>query len=186
MPQFTPLNLEQNLFRYLADKLKTEGYNIFWKDSNQTESVAGTTTVTLVRQFPEDMTAIAKQDGPTGESIINVPAFSIFSQVPETNETERMGIGESAFVWSGQVRIDGFANDKFEWYKFASWFQDWFGNPDTYVDLYDYEADISSETPQLAVEKIRFQNAFIVRQEFFDNPATKFYINLTITTLFIE
>lgn len=182
----TPLNIEQSLARYLADQFKTEGFNIKWFDSNQTENIGGVKTVTLIKEFPAEATNMARHDGPFGANIINVPAFSVFSNVPSTDATQRMGIGESLFEWQAQVRIDGFADTELEWYTFAGYFQQWFGNPDIRIDLRDYQSDLTSSSPIVTEEKIQFLNSDISKTELDERPAVRFYLNLITTAVFVE
>lgn len=182
----TSLNIEQSVAKYLADKFKDQGYNILWFDSGQVESVGGSETITLVRDFPDDITHMAPQDGQTGPSIVNVPAFSVYTTVPNTDKSRRQGIGEGVFEWQADVRIDGFTDTELQWYRFSSWFQTWFGNPDVMVDLYDYESDIDSATPTLADEKLQFAETTISRRELDARPAVRFYLNIAATLLFIE
>lgn len=182
----TPLNIEQSLARYLADKFKAIGFNIKWFDTQQFESVSGTKTITIVKNFPNESTNIASHDGPSGASIINVPAFSVVSSPPQTTETERMGLGESVFEWRVDIRIDGFADTELEWYQFAGYFVEWFGNPDVRVSLYDYQSDLSSTTPTECDEKIQFTNTDVGKTELDERPAVRFYLNMSTTALFVE
>lgn len=183
---FTPLNIEQSLARYLADRFKEKGYNIKWFDSQQVEDVGGAKTVTLVKDFPAEATNLASHDGQKGANIINVPAFSVFATPAVTEMRARQGIGESLFQWQATIRIDGFADTELEWYHFSGYFSEWFGNPDTTVTLYDYDADLTSNTPTALDQRIQFVETDIGRVELDERPAVRFYINMSITAIFVE
>lgn len=186
MSVWTPLNLEQSLARYLADQLKSEGYDIKWYDTGQLESVGGDITMTILREFPEEPKNFARQNGPTGAGIINVPAFSVFASSPSTRNSERMGIGESAFQWQMDARVDGFVDTELQWYGFAKLFKEWFGHPDIRVSLRDYESDLTNPNPVECAEKVQFIDADIFRRELQEQPAVRYYLNVTMTALFIE
>lgn len=185
MPILTQLNLEQSIARYLADSFKTAGYNILWKDTGQTESVGGEYTVTFARRFPEVSADFANHGQASGPSVINVPAFTVFCDVPSTGPQDRQGIGESVFEWQASVTVDGFADDELQWYKFKTLFAQWF-HPDVYVALYDYESDLSDATPTAADGYIQFIDASVLDSELVDKPAVRYYLNIGSTALFVE
>lgn len=186
MPLLTPLNLEQSIARYLADQFKAEGYNIYWRDTGQTESVSGSYTVTLTKQFPTEATNFANHGESAGPTVVNVPAFAVYCDVPQTDPSTRQGIGEGVFEWEADINIDGFADDELQWYIFKGLFKDWFGNPDVYVTLYDYQSDLSDPNPSAADGWIQFINGNVLDSELSERPAVRYYLNINATALFVE
>lgn len=185
MSKFTPLNIEQSVAKFFADKLILEGYQIYWKDTKQTEGVASD-TVTILRQFPEEAAAFALPDVTQEAGIVKVPAFSVFANLPSTNETKRMGLGESIFEWDIGLRIDGFLDTELRWYQFAGLFQGWFGNPDTRITIYDWEADLNNASPPALTPYLQLDSTDIVRQELAGLPAARYYLSVNTNAKFIE
>ena len=186
MPLLTPLNLEQSIARYLADQFKAAGYNVYWKDTGQTEDVSGSYTVTLLKKFPEEAANFANHGESAGPTAINVPAFVVYCDVPQTDPSTRQGIGEGVFEWEAGVTVDGFADDELQWYIFKGLFKDWFGDPDVYVTLYDYQSDLTNPSPTAADGKIQFVNTSILDTELNERPAVRYYLNINSTAIFVE
>lgn len=187
MPSYTKLNLEQSIAKYLADQFVALGYSVYWRDSKQTQGT-GERVVTLVRSFPVEQTAFVGQASETtSEGHIKVPAFSVAVELGSTRPQDRMGLGESVFEWSAGARIDGFADNEFEWYKLSSSFRNWFGSPDIRVPVYDYESDLTNESPSELEHPIMFGSALFFTDK---NPAlqppVRYYLNCQATINFIE
>jgi hypothetical protein len=184
MSQFTPLNVEQSVAKYLSTQFQGLGNKIYWHDTEQTEG-SGSVEVTLLRTFPTDPTLLVSQSTTREVGMIKVPAFAIFMDRPETGEADRMGIGESLFEWSASIRIDGFVDSELEWYKYHNLFKDWF-HIDVRIDLYDYEADINSTDPSLAPNKLHLNSTQVFRRELDYTNAARYYIFLSTTVTYIE
>jgi hypothetical protein len=183
---YSPLNIQASIAKYLAERFQEEDYRVFWFDTKVEEGV-GDRTVTLVRRFPNDAKAFARQDSTnTSPSIIKVPAFTVYQNTPSTSDERRLGIGESKFFWNWEIGIDGFADNEFEWYKIQGLFRKWFGNPDTMITVFDYEADLSDPDPDPLDEQLRFINMSLTNQELDDNPVIKYYLNTLCTAEFVE
>lgn len=186
MGMWTLLNLEQSVARYLADQLKSDGFNIKWVDTHRIESVSGAITVSILREFPEEVKNFAKQDGPSSPGIVNTPAFSVYAASPSTSASTRQGIGEGVFEWQMALRIDGFVDDEWQWYQFATRLKNWFSHPDIRISLYDYEADLTSNSPTLSDQTVMLVGTDIARIELIEQPAARYYLNVTTTAVFVE
>jgi hypothetical protein len=184
MSQFTPLNVEQSIAKYLADQFQTEGHQIYWHDTEQTEG-SGSTEITLLRSFPLDPTLLVGQGTTREVGMIKVPAFAIFMDRPETKEQDRMGIGESVFDWASSVRIDGFVDTEYEWYVYQNLLKDWF-HIDTRIDLYDYQADINNASPALGSSTLGLTSTQVFRRELDFTNAARYYLFLSTTATYIE
>lgn len=180
---YTPLNLEQSLARYLADKFKSVGYSVYWHDTKQTEGTG--TKVTIVRKFPPQATQFVKQSSTQASpGAIKVPAFSMWVQNPKQVADGRMGLGDSEFLWNANARIDGFADTELEWYKIRGWFRDWFG-VDVRTSVYNYQANINSTSPSELNYQMQYLNTDINGEELDETPAVRYYINCLTTLEFV-
>lgn len=184
MSQFTTLNIEQSVAKYLSDQFQTEGYKIYWHDTGQSEG-SGDTELTLLRSFPREASLIVHQDATREVGMIKSPAFATYADRPSTNDYGRIGIGEGLFEWQAGVRVDGFADTEYEWYLLQNFLKDWF-HPDIRVDLYDYQADINSASPDLVEHKLFFESTQVFRRELGFTGAARYYVFLSTTATFIE
>lgn len=183
MSQFTPLNVEQSVARHLADKFIADSKSIYWQDSETTEGAGD--EVTLLREFPPEPSLLIKSTSSRVPGTVKVPAFTVVANAPTTSEAQRIGIGESLFEWTLLCRIEGFAEDELQWYLLHNQLKDWF-NPDTRISLYDYQADINSESPALVEQRMHLNGIQVVRRELnFDNAA-RYYLALNTNVTFIE
>jgi hypothetical protein len=188
MAQFTTLNLEQSLARFLADAFLSRSYQVYWRDTKQTEGT-GSPTVTILRDFPDTPAYLVHQSETQEDHLVKVPAFAIQCFVdPWTTAFERLGVGESAFTWRAEVRIDGFADSELQWYALQKMFQE-VCNPDARITLRDYQADLTIATPPTAVDYVELDNISIRRLELGgpDQPsAARYYINVSATARYPE
>ncbi len=65
-------------------------------------------------------------------------------------------------------------------------FKDWFGHPDVRMTIRDYEANLTNPNPTASTEYVQFQNVDIFRRELQEQPAVRYYLNVTMTALYIE
>lgn len=185
---YTVTNIQQSIARYLADRFKEKNYSVFWFNTKQTEVVGGSDkTVTLVRAFPNDAKTFVRVDSPQkGPSTITVPAFTVYvSDDPRATPQNRMGLGESSFLWTAEIGIDGFADNELEWYTIRGWFKDWF-YPDVRVTVYDYDEDLTDNNPEALPEPIQFTFSTTRGQILDDTPAVRYYIHCLTTAEFAE
>lgn len=186
MSVFTELNLEQSVARYFADKLIDQGYSVHWHSTKQTEGVG--LAVTIIREFPKDPTYLVLPDQPADSNKVRIPAFTITAANPKTEARKRLGLGESIFEWTAELRLYGLVDTEQRQYAFVRLLKDWFGHPDIRVDLLDQEADLQNPNPPVQEEKIQFTNVDIYREKLsLELPAaTHYYVQLAATAQFIE
>ena len=184
MSQFTSMNVEQSVAKFLADLFVTAGYKIYWKDTGQTQGT-GSTVITLLRDFPPSANLLIKQSSVLAPGEIKVPAFAISAGSPTTSYAERMGIGETIFRRTMNIRIDGFVDTEMQWYKFETLFTTWF-NPDIRISLYDQETNINNPAPTAATQKIHLEYTQVFRRELDYDTAARYYLLVGSLATFIE
>jgi len=184
MSQFTPMNVEQSIAKYVADKFKLAGYKIYWRDTGQREGT-GAVEVTILRDFPTTANLLVQQDAPLLPGQIRAPAFAVIANSPTTGPASRLGIGESIFEWNINVRIDGFADTELQWYKFQTMFKEWF-HPDVRLDLLDQEANINTASPTIATQKMHLGFTQVFRRELEYDNAARYYLFIGSIATFIE
>lgn len=183
---FTELNLEQSIARYFANKLLAEGYSVYWHETKRLEGVGP--AVTILREFPRDPTYLILPDQPLDSQKIRLPAFTITAANPKTDVSRRLGVGESIFEWTAEIRLYGLVDSEQRWYEFSKHFKHWFGHPDIRVDLLNQEADLTNPNPPIATEKIQFTNVDVYRDKLsIELPTTiHYYVQLAALATFVE
>jgi len=184
MSQFTSLNVEQSVASYLSTQFQAVGYKIYWHDTEQTVG-SGSVELTLLRNFPPEQNLLIKAASTRLPGTVKVPAFSVYANPPTTSRRNRMGLGEELFTWTIPVRIDGFAHTEYQWYVMQNLLKDWF-TPDTRITLYDFQADINSDSPEELTQKLEFDNTVVLRNELNYVDASRYYLILNTTATFIE
>lgn len=187
--KFTSLNIEQSVARYYADKLLDNGYQVYWWDTKQAEGTAGP-IITFVRDFPEQPTTIVFPTEAQEDHLIRVPAFAVKVFIdPATTEAARAGIGEGAFEWVADVRVDGFVHTELQWYTFQKHFTEWFAHPDVRITLRDYQADLTNPAPDPCDGYVQLENVSVARQELAGPllpAAARYYIRVSSTATYLE
>lgn len=187
MPIFNSVNIEQSIVQYLATKFDSKNYSQYYYETKQLVG-SETNRITFLRSIPEDPSYFVLPNQPQDDHLVRVPVVCVrVAGGPSTEDADRMGIGESAFDWKAEVRIECLAASELQWYTFEAWFHDWLLHPDIRIDVYDYLADLTSSSPDLSGEVIRLQDIDFKRIELSNVPvAARYYTAIAATARYIE
>lgn len=187
--KFTTNNILVSLTTALADYVKSQGYDVLWKATGETDpqTLGGTTkaTVTFTPSMPANPAYIVrlKSDSAGPEEVV-VPVLAL--QVPtDPKRIDIMGLGHKDYLWERDVRVDLFAMDEFQQREMADLLHDWL-NSEEYKEfpILDYAANPAAPP---ALGNCRVEFALVERQELIHEvEAIRYYVKASAVISYIE
>lgn len=163
-------NIWVSLNVLFAEMLLDNGFDVRWwasdtLESNYVDPYAPRAEVTLVRKFPANQANIVrlKGGGLDSEDEVVIPAFSLYV-ASQPQKIARAGIGESVFLRSRRVRLEGLAANEDQHILLGDLVSDWIDSDDVEFQISDYDTDPSAPPP--IVDKVWVADAVVAVGEF--------------------